>query len=79
MFVFTFRALAHNFFIPRINLLLIFAQEDLDSKLRQNAHEAKELEAKIEEQENLKQQLVQIHGVPTSILKEVDKIQRQKK
>ncbi|XP_078495204.1 coiled-coil domain-containing protein 146 [Ciona intestinalis] len=53
-------------------------REDLEAKDRQNGLDAKELEAKIEEREGLKNNLVQIHGVPTQLSKEIDKINKQK-
>nr|XP_002121618.1 coiled-coil domain-containing protein 146 [Ciona intestinalis] len=53
-------------------------REDLEAKDRQNGLDAKELETKIEEREGLKNNLVQIHGVPTQLSKEIDKINKQK-
>uniref|UniRef100_H2Z879 Coiled-coil domain containing 146 n=1 Tax=Ciona savignyi TaxID=51511 RepID=H2Z879_CIOSA len=53
-------------------------REDLETKDRQNGMDAKELEGKMEEVEGLKNSLVQIHGVPTQLSKEIDKIHKQK-
>ncbi|CAK8672362.1 coiled-coil domain-containing protein 146-like [Clavelina lepadiformis] len=53
-------------------------REDLETKQRQNTMDLKELEGRIEEQENLKNSLVQIHGIPTQTSKEIDKIHKQK-
>ncbi|XP_039271239.2 coiled-coil domain-containing protein 146-like [Styela clava] len=48
-------------------------KEDLESKHWQNSVDSKDLERSIAEQENVKNNLVQIHGIPTQIAKEIDK------
>ena len=55
-----------------------FLQEDIESKQRQNVVLMKNLEEKLEDQEAFKNSLVQTHGIPTQIAKEVDKIFKQK-
>lgn len=48
-------------------------KEDLEGKHWQNIIDSKELDRLIAEQENVKNNLVQIHGIPTQIAKEIDK------
>ena len=67
-----------NLLMQKKDQLSLFSQEDVESKQRQNVLLMKDLEEKLEEQEAFKNSLVQTHGVPTQIAKEVDKFFKQK-
>lgn len=51
-------------------------QEDSEAKQWQNSVERKEVEGLLAEQEKQKNNLVQIHSIPTQIAKEIDKSNR---
>ena len=52
---------------------------DLETRERQIELEDKELETFVEEQEKLKDKLVQVHSLPGQLVKEMDKMNKAKK
>lgn len=54
-------------------------REELLAKNREIELELKELEAEVEQQEKLKEDLIQVHSLPGQLVKEMDKMNKHKK
>ena len=54
-------------------------REELSTRQRQIELERKEVEREVEQQDRLKEELVQVHSLPGQLLKDMDKMNKQKK